>query len=139
MELGDLVLEVNGTPVTGQEAVAVLGGSCHGRSLRLGLLRPQRGVSPQDPLSSAEAVRQERKQKAQEFSKKVDDILSDQPEVKEKMFTILKQYAAERKVEYLAYALCMVLTQESHQHLIDNIRIGPVPPGLGKRCHKSGS
>ncbi|PKK21960.1 glutamate receptor, ionotropic, delta 2 (Grid2) interacting protein [Columba livia] len=82
-----------------------------------------RGVGPQDPLRSAEAVRQERKQKAQEFSKKVDDILSDQPEVKEKVFTILKQYAAERKVEYLAYALCMVLTQESHQHLIDNIRI----------------
>lgn len=52
----------------------------------------------------------------------VDDILSDQPEVKEKVFTVLKQYAAERKVEYLAYALCMVLTQESHQHLIDNIR-----------------
>lgn len=52
----------------------------------------------------------------------VDDILGDQPEVKEKVFTILKQYAAERKVEYLAYALCMVLTQESHQHLIDNIR-----------------
>ncbi|PKU33883.1 delphilin [Limosa lapponica baueri] len=52
----------------------------------------------------------------------VDDILGDQPEVKEKVFTVLKQYAAERKVEYLAYALCMVLTQESHQHLIDNIR-----------------
>lgn len=52
----------------------------------------------------------------------MDDILGDQPEVKEKVFTILKQYAAERKVEYLAYALCMVLTQECHQHLIDNIR-----------------
>ncbi|NXD17904.1 GRD2I protein, partial [Nothocercus nigrocapillus] len=53
----------------------------------------------------------------------VDEILGDQPEVKEKVFTVLKQYAAERKVEYLAYALCMVLTQESHQLLIDNIRI----------------
>lgn len=52
----------------------------------------------------------------------VDDILGDQPEVKEKVFAVLKQYAAERKVEYLAYALCMVLTQESHQHLIDSIR-----------------
>lgn len=57
----------------------------------------------------------------------VDDILGDQPEVKEKVFTVLKQYAAERKVEYLAYALCMVLTQESHQHLIDNIRYGVSP------------
>lgn len=61
----------------------------------------------------------------------VDDILGDQPEVKEKVFTILKQYAAERKVEYLAYALCMVLTQESHQHLIDNIRYRvPATSGL---------
>ncbi|NXP54505.1 GRD2I protein, partial [Heliornis fulica] len=103
-------------------SVAVVG-SCHGRSLRLGLLRPQRGASMRDSIFNADAVRQERKQKAQEFSKKVDDILGDQPEVKEKVFTVLKQYAAERKVEYLAYALCMVLTQETHQHLIDSIRI----------------
>ncbi|NXT54468.1 GRD2I protein, partial [Pluvianellus socialis] len=114
---------VNGMPVMLQEAAVALVGSCHGRSLRLGLLRPQHGASMQDPIPSADAVRQERKQKAQEFSRKVDDILGDQPEVKEKVFTVLKQYAAERKVEYLAYALCMVLTQESHQHLIDNIRI----------------
>ncbi|NXJ60890.1 GRD2I protein, partial [Rostratula benghalensis] len=104
-------------------AVATLVGSCHGRSLQLGLLRPQCRASMRDPVPSADAVHQERKQKAQEFSKKVDDILGDHPEVKEKVFTVLKQYAAERKVEYLAYALCMVLTQESHQHLIDNIRI----------------
>ncbi|NXV46181.1 GRD2I protein, partial [Uria aalge] len=104
-------------------AAATLVGSCHGRSLRLGLLRPQRGAGTRDPVPSANTVRQERKQKAQEFSKKVDDILGDQPEVKEKVFTVLKQYAAERKVEYLAYALCMVLTQESHQRLIDSIRI----------------
>lgn len=56
------------------------------------------------------------------FGAQVQEILADQPEAKEKMFTILKQYAAERKVDYLAYALSMVLTQESHQLLIDNIR-----------------
>ncbi|KAM6113992.1 LOW QUALITY PROTEIN: delphilin [Pterocles gutturalis] len=123
MEPGDYVLEVNGTPVMLREGVAALLGSCHGRSLRLGLLRPQHGAGTRDPIPSADAVRRERKQKAQEFSRKVEDILGDQPEVKEKVFTVLKQYAAERKVEYLAYALCMVLTQESHQHLIDNIRI----------------
>ncbi|NXG02738.1 GRD2I protein, partial [Sakesphorus luctuosus] len=105
-------------------AAAALVGSCRGRALRLGLLRPQRGHLPGDtPLAGAHAVRQERRQKAQEFSRKVDDILGDQPELKEKVFTVLKQYAAERKVECLAYTLCMVLTQESHQHLIDNIRI----------------
>ncbi|XP_074774849.1 delphilin isoform X2 [Athene noctua] len=123
MEPGDYVLEVSGVPVLVQEAAAALVGSCHGRSLRLGLLRPRRGASTWDPLPRPDAVRQERKQKAQEFSKKVDDILGDQPEVREKVFTVLKQYAAERKVEYLAYALCMVLTHESHQHLLENIRI----------------
>ncbi|NXE54451.1 GRD2I protein, partial [Casuarius casuarius] len=102
--------------------------SCQGRSLRLGLLRLGRlqrwtSSSMREFVQSAEAIHQERKQKAQEFSKKVDEILGDQPEVKEKVFTVLKQYAAERKVEYLAYALCMVLTQESHQLLVDNIRI----------------
>ncbi|NXJ30794.1 GRD2I protein, partial [Dicrurus megarhynchus] len=92
-------------------------------SLRLALLRPQRGDTARDPGPSADTVRRDRKQKAQEFSRKVDAILGDQPELKEKVFTVLKQYAAERRVECLAYALCMVLTQEPHQHLIDNIRI----------------
>ncbi|NWW02367.1 GRD2I protein, partial [Oreocharis arfaki] len=104
-------------------AAAALVGSCRGRSLRLALLRPQRGDTARDPGPSADTVRRDRKQKAKEFSRKVDAILGDQPELKEKVFTVLKQYAAERRVECLAYALCMVLTQESHQHLIDNIRI----------------
>ncbi|NWU07030.1 GRD2I protein, partial [Cephalopterus ornatus] len=104
-------------------AAAALVRSCRGRALRLGLLRPQRGAGTRDPASSGHAGSRDRRQKAQEFSRKVDDILGDQPELKEKVFTVLKQYAAERKVECLAYALCMVLTQESHQHLIDNIRI----------------
>ncbi|NXY57542.1 GRD2I protein, partial [Callaeas wilsoni] len=104
-------------------AAAALVGSCRGRSLRLALLRPQRGDTARDPGPRAGTARRDRKQKAQEFSRKVDAILGDQPELKEKVFTVLKQYAAERRVECLAYALCMVLTQESHQHLIDNIRI----------------
>ncbi|NXM31027.1 GRD2I protein, partial [Oxyruncus cristatus] len=119
IEPGDYVLEVDGMPVMLPETAAALVGSCRGRALRLGLLRPQQG----DPASSGHAASRDRRQKAQEFSRKVDDILGDQPELKEKVFTVLKQYAAERKVECLAYALCMVLTQESHQHLIDNIRI----------------
>jgi len=69
IEPGDFVLEVNGMPVMLPEAAAALVGSCHGRPLRLGLLRPQRGAGTRDP--SADAVRQERKQKAQEFSRKV--------------------------------------------------------------------
>ncbi|NWR33015.1 GRD2I protein, partial [Tachuris rubrigastra] len=112
-------LASSGPPRTAAALVA----SCRGRALRLGLLRPQRGAGTGDTASGGHAVRRERRHKAQEFSRKVDEILGDQPELKEKVFTVLKQYAAERKVECLAYALCMVLTQESHQHLIDNIRI----------------
>ncbi|XP_068764231.1 delphilin isoform X1 [Struthio camelus] len=128
IKAGDYVLEINGIPVKLYGAAATMIQSCQGRSLRLGLLRLGRlqrwtSSSMREFVQSAEAIHQERKQKAQEFSKKVDDILGDQPEVKEKVFAILKQYAAERKVDYLAYALCMVLTQESHQLLIDNIRI----------------
>ncbi|XP_041893383.1 delphilin isoform X4 [Corvus kubaryi] len=123
LEPGDYVLEVDGTPVVLPEAAAALVGSCRGRSLRLALLRPQRRDTARDPGPSADTVRRDRKQKAQEFSRKVDAILGDQPELKEKVFTVLKQYAAERRVECLADALCMVLTQESHQHLIDSIRI----------------
>ncbi|NXD40738.1 GRD2I protein, partial [Copsychus sechellarum] len=102
-------------------AAAALVGSCRGRSLRLALLRPQRGDTARDPRAGTAS--RDRKQKAQEFSRKVDAILGDQPELKEKVFTVLKQYAAERRVECLAYALCMVLTQESHRHLLDSIRI----------------
>ncbi|NWS85680.1 GRD2I protein, partial [Toxostoma redivivum] len=102
-------------------AAAALVGSCRGRSLRLALLRPQRGDTARDPRAGTAS--RDRKQKAQEFSRKVDAILGDQPELKEKVFTVLKQYAAERRVECLANALSMVLTQESHQHLIDSIRI----------------
>ncbi|KAM8798420.1 delphilin [Eudromia elegans] len=122
---GDYVLEVNGAPVTLRAAAAAAVQASRGGCLRLGLLRPQSGSggSARAPGPSAEAVRLHRKQKAREFSEKVDEILGDQPELKEQVFTVLKQYAAERKVEYLACALCMVLTQESHQLLIDNIRI----------------
>ncbi|KAM4891702.1 delphilin [Sylvia borin] len=121
LEPGDYVLEVDGTPVALPEAAAALVGSCRGRSLRLALLRPQRGDTAGDP--SAGTARRDRRQKAQEFSRKVDAILGEQPELKEKLFTVLKQYAAERRVECLACALCMVLTHESHRPLIDSIRI----------------
>ncbi|XP_074989468.1 delphilin isoform X5 [Caretta caretta] len=128
IKLGDYVLEVNGIPVKLYEAAAAMIKSCQGKALRLGLLRLGRvqrwtSSSVRGFVQSADTIHQERKQKAQEFNKKVDEILGDQPEVKEKVFTILKQYAAERKVEYLAYTLSMILTKESHQLLIDNIRI----------------
>ncbi|XP_030916937.1 delphilin [Geospiza fortis] len=55
----------------------------------------------------------------------VDAVLGEQPELKEKLFAVLKQYAAERRVERLAHALSLLLTQECHQPLIDSISSVP--------------
>ncbi|NXR19171.1 GRD2I protein, partial [Cinclus mexicanus] len=118
---GDEVLEIEGQPVSslGCEALLGLARRCDNVPPSIGVVsRLQHASVPPGPRAS-----RDRKQKAQEFSRKVDAILGDQPELKEKVFTVLKQYAAERRVECLAYALCMVLNQESHQHLIDSIRI----------------
>lgn len=52
----------------------------------------------------------------------VDQILGDEPEVKEKLFTVLKQYAAEKRVEWLAAVLPDILTTDEHRQLISSIR-----------------
>lgn len=66
----------------------------------------------------------------------VDAILGEQPELKEKLFTVLKQYAAQRRVECLAHGLSLLLTQESHQPLIDSIRYqGHLHAALGPPNH----
>ncbi|NXO41889.1 GRD2I protein, partial [Locustella ochotensis] len=104
-------------------AAAELVGSCRGRCLRLALLRPQLRGSAGQPGPSAGTASRDRRQKAQEFSRKVDAILGERPELKEKLFSVLKQYAAERRVECLAHALSALLTHESQQPLIDSIRI----------------
>uniref|UniRef100_A0A8C8S0S1 Grid2 interacting protein n=1 Tax=Pelusios castaneus TaxID=367368 RepID=A0A8C8S0S1_9SAUR len=136
LQPGDQILEIEGQHVSSMncETLISLARQCEnvppsiGVALRLGLLqlgRLQRRTSSsvRGFVQSVDAIHQERKQKAQEFNRKVDEILGDQPEIKEKVFTVLKQYAAERKVEYLAYTLSMILTNESHQLLLDNIRI----------------
>ncbi|NXS28607.1 GRD2I protein, partial [Pomatostomus ruficeps] len=147
---GDEVLEIEGQPVSslGCEALLGLARRCHNVPPSIGVVSrlqhasippgprgcfgfelasesPPRvaSVSPEDPGPSGHPASRDRRQKAQEFSRKVDAILGDQPELKEKVFAVLKQYAAERRVECLAHALSMVLTQESHRHLIDSIRI----------------
>lgn len=72
LEPGDYVLEVDGTPVLLPELAAALVGSCRGRSLRLALLRPQRGDSAGE--HRAGTASRDRKQKAQEFSRKVRKV-----------------------------------------------------------------
>ncbi|KAI1883936.1 hypothetical protein AGOR_G00221210 [Albula goreensis] len=79
--------------------------------------------APPPGLQSGDSVRQDRKNKALEFNMKIEQVLGSEPEVKEKLFAALKQYAAERKVDILASALPGILTNEEHQQLIDNIRI----------------
>lgn len=52
----------------------------------------------------------------------VEQILGDEPEVKEKLFSVLKQYAAEKSVEWLASVLPDVLVTEEHRELLSSIR-----------------
>lgn len=52
----------------------------------------------------------------------VEEILGDEPEVKERLFDVLKQYATERDVESLACILPEILITEEHQQLIESVR-----------------
>ncbi|KAI5257301.1 Delphilin [Manis pentadactyla] len=70
-----------------------------------------------------EAVHRERKRKALEFSRKVDEILGDQLTAKEQVCTALKQFAAEPRVDDLVWALTLVLPREARGPLLDNLRI----------------
>ncbi|XP_056222299.1 delphilin isoform X1 [Seriola aureovittata] len=127
LRAGDYVMEVNGIPVRQHETAAALIKASQGRTLRLGVLclgpRQKHSVSIDDSQMGGEGARLDRKHKALEFNRKVDQILGDEPEVKEKLFTVLKQYAAEKRVEWLASVLPEVLTTDEHRQLISNIRI----------------
>nr|XP_061823412.1 delphilin-like isoform X2 [Nerophis lumbriciformis] len=127
LRAGDCVMEVNGIPVRQHETAAALIKSSQGRTLRLGVLglgaRQQRSISLDDSQIGGEGARLDRKYKALEFNRKVEQILSDEPEVKERLFGVLKQYAAEKKVEWLASVLPEILTTDDHRQLISSIRI----------------
>lgn len=56
----------------------------------------------------------------------IDQILGEEPEVKEKLFAVLKQYAAEKKVDWLASVLPDILTTDEQQTLIGHIRYLPL-------------
>ncbi|KAM9715818.1 delphilin isoform 2-T2 [Menidia menidia] len=127
LRAGDYVMEVNGIPVRHHEMAASLIKASQGRTLRLGVLglglRQKRNISTVDNQMGGDGVRLDRKHKALEFNRKVDQILGDEPEVKEKLFAVLKQYAAEKRVEWLASVLPEILTTQEHRQLISSIRI----------------
>lgn len=52
----------------------------------------------------------------------MEEVLSEEPDVKEQLFEVLKQYASDRDVEVLAEALPDILITEDHQQLIDSVR-----------------
>lgn len=52
----------------------------------------------------------------------IEEVLGNKPEVKEKLFAVLKQFAAERKVDWLASVLPDILTTQEQQQLISNVR-----------------
>lgn len=56
------------------------------------------------------------------FILQVEEVLGEDPDIKEQLFEVLKQYAAERDVETLAEALPDILIMEDHQQLIDSVR-----------------
>ncbi|XP_069373245.1 delphilin isoform X5 [Paralichthys olivaceus] len=127
LRAGDYVMEVNGIPVRQHETAAALIKASQGRTLRLGVLclgmRQKHSISIEDSQMGGDGARLDRKHKALEFNRKVDQILGDEPEVKEKLFSVLKQYAAEKRVEWLASALPEILTTDEHRQLISSIRI----------------
>ncbi|XP_036937673.1 delphilin isoform X8 [Acanthopagrus latus] len=127
LRAGDYVMEVNGIPVRQHETAAALIKASQGRTLRLGVLclgsRQKHSISIEDSQMGGEVARLDRKHKALEFNRKVEQILGDEPEVKEKLFSVLKQYAAEKRVEWLASVLPDILTTDEHRQLIASIRI----------------
>uniref|UniRef100_A0A3B5R2E2 Glutamate receptor, ionotropic, delta 2 (Grid2) interacting protein, b n=1 Tax=Xiphophorus maculatus TaxID=8083 RepID=A0A3B5R2E2_XIPMA len=127
LRAGDFVMEVNGIPVRHHEMAAALIKASQGRTLRLGVLslgpRHKRSTSLEDGPAGGEWARLDRKHKALEFNMKVEQLLGEAPEVKEKLFSVLKQYAAEKKVEWLASVLPEVLTTAEQRQLISSIRI----------------
>ncbi|KAL4624541.1 delphilin-like [Arapaima gigas] len=129
LRAGDYVMEVNGIPVRQHETAAAMIKASQGRTLRLGVLcvgcrQSRSGESIRESHQGGDAgVRLDRKHKALEFNRKIEQVLGDEPEVRDRLFAVLKQYAAERKVEYLASVLPDILTTEEQQQLIANIRI----------------
>ncbi|KAM9305949.1 delphilin [Gastrophryne carolinensis] len=124
---GDYLLAINDVPVNdvseatqllsvGGEDVLRLGLLCVGRKQRHSRVYSASGRGP-------EATSHVQRVKAKEFKQKLDEVLGDEPALKEKVFALLKQYAQERKVDHLAYSLSMILTEESRHSLIDSIRI----------------
>ncbi|NXO20130.1 GRD2I protein, partial [Cisticola juncidis] len=140
---GDEVLEIEGQPVSslGCEALLGLARSCENVPPSIGVVSrlqhasippgprgcfgfelagesPPRvaSVSPGSPAAACGL-------EPGDFVLEVDAVLGEQPELKERLIAVLKQYAAERRVERLARALCLLLTRDSHRPLIDSIRI----------------
>ncbi|XP_069342037.1 delphilin isoform X1 [Eulemur rufifrons] len=145
---GDQILEVEGLAVGGlsRERLVRLARRCPRVPPSLGVLpgpdggpaalnpavraqRPGRGLALGRELlrlagrKRPDAVHRERRRKAQEFSRKVDEILGDQPTAKEQVFAALKQFAAEQRVDDLVWALTLALPREACGPLLDNLRI----------------
>lgn len=84
------------------------------------------GFGPSDPslkTLTVVAVRSHRPPSSSPLClSQVEQILGDEPEVKEKLFSVLKQYAAEKSVEWLASVLPDVLVTEEHRELLSSIR-----------------
>lgn len=77
LRAGDYVMEVNGIPVRQHETAAALIKASQGRTLRLGVLclgpRQKHRISIEESQMGAEGARLDRKHKALEFNRKVQE------------------------------------------------------------------
>uniref|UniRef100_A0A3Q3VYZ7 Glutamate receptor, ionotropic, delta 2 (Grid2) interacting protein, a n=1 Tax=Mola mola TaxID=94237 RepID=A0A3Q3VYZ7_MOLML len=134
LQAGDQVLEIEGHDVStlGPQAVIAIAQTQKNIPPSIGVVLPPAGGGLLTLLSSwscwaeGRGLRhggQRHPRQAARDSGSVEQILGDDPEVKEKLFSALKQYAAEKRVEWLASVLPDILTTDEHRQLISSIRI----------------
>uniref|UniRef100_A0A8C7VSF4 Delphilin n=1 Tax=Oncorhynchus mykiss TaxID=8022 RepID=A0A8C7VSF4_ONCMY len=110
LQPGDQVLEIEGQNVSTLGVQAVIS-----------IAQTQRNIPPSIGVRGCVTMRPSTTIVIDIFQ--IDQILGEEPEVKERLFAVLKQYAAEKKVDWLASVLPDILTTDEQQTLIGNIRI----------------
>ncbi|XP_035695545.1 delphilin-like isoform X3 [Branchiostoma floridae] len=129
---GDMLLEINGVSIRHMDAANRM--IRNGRDvLRLAIIPGQGGKqgvsappavmqSPREPgTRSDRSIRKHNK--AVNFFTKVNVVLEEDPERKEELMQLLRDYATDKNVETFGTALAFLLTKPAHRKLLSDIRI----------------
>ncbi|XP_078692751.1 delphilin-like isoform X1 [Branchiostoma floridae x Branchiostoma belcheri] len=129
---GDMLLEINGVSIRHMDAANRM--IRNGRDvLRLAIIPGQGGKqgvstppvvmqSPREPgMRSDRSIRKHNK--AVNFFTKVNVVLEDDPDRKEELMQLLRDYASDKNVETFGRALAFLLTESTHRKLLSDIRI----------------